>query len=171
MTFLPAILAELTLIQRLTDALVASLLLWGIVLLAVLSIEAVRRTMRSSSVDAPRELQKTLDGVARAFAPEGSATTQATPPPAAVTSAPVAPVAPVTAPAPAPSPAPVVVPKAPEPVVDAKLIAILTAAAMAAVGRAVVVRRVTFINRRTISGWAEAGRSDIHTSHQVRGKV
>lgn len=170
MSLLFPILAELTLIQRLTDALVASLLLWGIVLLAVLSIEAVRRTQRSSS-DASREPHKTPAQVARAFAPEASATTQATPPPAPVTSAPVAPVAPVAATPVVPAPAPVVVPKAPEPVVDAKLIAILTAAAMAAVGRAVVVRRVTFINRRTVSGWAEAGRSDIHTSHQVRGKV
>jgi hypothetical protein len=165
----PLILSELTLTQRLTDALVVSLLLWGIVLLAVLAIESVRRSMRSTSDASKREIvsnTRAREQQSVVLEPASSATKQAAPPPAAVTAAPVSPVV-----APASAPAPVVVPKAPEPVIDAKLIAILTAAAMAAIGRAVVVRRVTFINRRTVSGWAEAGRSDIHTSHQVRGKV
>jgi glutaconyl-CoA/methylmalonyl-CoA decarboxylase subunit delta len=52
--------------------------------------------------------------------------------------------------------------------VDPKLIAVLTAAAMAATGRAVVIRQVRFINRNTVSGWSEAGRSAIHSSHEPR---
>lgn len=56
-----------------------------------------------------------------------------------------------------------------EPVEDeSRLVAILTAAAMAVVGRPVVVRRITFINQNTVSGWAEAGRQSIHYSHNIR---
>jgi len=53
--------------------------------------------------------------------------------------------------------------------VDPKLIVILTAAATAAMGgRKVAIRRITFINHNTISGWAEAGRIGIHGSHNIR---
>lgn len=51
---------------------------------------------------------------------------------------------------------------------DAELVAILTAAAVACLGRRIVVRRITFLNQNTVSGWAEAGRLSIHTSHNVR---
>jgi Na+-transporting methylmalonyl-CoA/oxaloacetate decarboxylase gamma subunit len=74
----------------------------------------------------------------------------------------------------------VVSPVAPEPsgVVDAsgssdvdpKLLAILTAAAFAVVRKPLAVRRITFINRNTISGWTEAGRTDIHSSHAPRSR-
>lgn len=52
--------------------------------------------------------------------------------------------------------------------VDSRTIAILTAAAYAAVGQPVSVQRITFINRNTISAWAERGRVSIHGSHNVR---
>jgi hypothetical protein len=51
---------------------------------------------------------------------------------------------------------------------DTKLVAVITAAAMAYLGKRVAVRRITFINQNTVSGWAEAGRLSIHTSHNVR---
>jgi hypothetical protein len=51
---------------------------------------------------------------------------------------------------------------------DARLIAVLAAAATAALGKRVVVRRITFINQDTVSGWAEAGRNSIHQSHNLR---
>jgi len=53
-------------------------------------------------------------------------------------------------------------------VVDAHLVPILIAAATAALGRRVVLRRVRFINRNTVSGWAEAGRAAIQSSHNIR---
>jgi hypothetical protein len=56
-------------------------------------------------------------------------------------------------------------------VLDPQLIAVLAAAATAALGRRVVVRRVTFINRNTISGWAEAGRTSIQLSHNLRRTI
>lgn len=49
-----------------------------------------------------------------------------------------------------------------------ELVAVLTAAATAVVGRSVAVQRVTFISPDTVSGWAEAGRSRIQTSHSLR---
>lgn len=52
--------------------------------------------------------------------------------------------------------------------IDAHLIPIITAAATAAVGRRVMVHRITFINSNTVSGWAEAGRTSIHQSHNLR---
>jgi Na+-transporting methylmalonyl-CoA/oxaloacetate decarboxylase gamma subunit len=55
--------------------------------------------------------------------------------------------------------------------VDAHLVPILIAAATAAVGRRIVVRRIRFINRNTISGWAEAGRAAIQSSHNIRRKM
>jgi Na+-transporting methylmalonyl-CoA/oxaloacetate decarboxylase gamma subunit len=55
--------------------------------------------------------------------------------------------------------------------VDAHLVPILIAAATAAVGRRVVVQRIRFINRNTVSGWAEAGRAAIQTSHNLRRKM
>ncbi len=102
----------------------------------------------------------------RPAAPAAPAPPQA-PAPAAVEPAPVAPSAPVPAAAkPVVAVRPVVVvpggPAGPE------LVAILTAAAMAILGRRVAVRRITFINQNTVSGWAEAGRISIHSSHNVR---
>jgi len=55
--------------------------------------------------------------------------------------------------------------------INPRLIAILTAAATAALGRRVVVRRITFINRDTVSGWAEAGRTSIQLSHNLRRTI
>jgi Na+-transporting methylmalonyl-CoA/oxaloacetate decarboxylase gamma subunit len=52
--------------------------------------------------------------------------------------------------------------------IDARTVAILSAAAVAAVGRPVRIQRITFINRNTISAWAERGRVSIHGSHNVR---
>jgi Na+-transporting methylmalonyl-CoA/oxaloacetate decarboxylase gamma subunit len=52
--------------------------------------------------------------------------------------------------------------------IDPKLIVVLSAAAAAVVGKRVVVRRITFINHNTISGWSEAGRIGIQTSHNIR---
>jgi len=63
----------------------------------------------------------------------------------------------------------VAVPSAGEdPLSDPKLVAVLVAAATVAIGRRVAVRRITFINRNTVSGWAEAGRTSIQTSHNLR---
>jgi hypothetical protein len=56
-------------------------------------------------------------------------------------------------------------------VLDPHLIAVLATAATAALGHRVVVRRVTFINRNTISGWAEAGRTSIQLSHNLRRTI
>ncbi len=49
-----------------------------------------------------------------------------------------------------------------------RLIAVITAAVMAVLGRRIAVRRITFINQNTVSGWAEAGRQSIHYSHNIR---
>jgi uncharacterized membrane protein len=54
---------------------------------------------------------------------------------------------------------------------SSRLIAILAAAATAALGRRVVIRRITFINRDTVSGWAEAGRTSIQMSHNLRRTI
>lgn len=51
------------------------------------------------------------------------------------------------------------------------LIAVLAAAATAALGRRVAIRRITFINRDTVSGWAEAGRTSIQMSHNLRRTI
>lgn len=51
---------------------------------------------------------------------------------------------------------------------DPRLLAVLVAAAATMVGKPVAVRRITFINRDTVSGWAEAGRTSIHQSHNPR---
>jgi Na+-transporting methylmalonyl-CoA/oxaloacetate decarboxylase gamma subunit len=55
--------------------------------------------------------------------------------------------------------------------IDAHLVPVLVAAATAAAGRRVVMRRIRFINRNTVSGWAEAGRAAIQTSHNIRRKM
>ncbi len=52
--------------------------------------------------------------------------------------------------------------------IDARTIAVITAAAVAAVGRPIRLQRVTFINRNTVSAWSERGRVSIHASHNVR---
>ncbi len=52
--------------------------------------------------------------------------------------------------------------------VDARTIAVITAAAYAAVGWPVRVQRITFINHNTISAWAARGRATIHASHNVK---
>ncbi len=54
---------------------------------------------------------------------------------------------------------------------DSHLVPILVAATTAALGRRVVVRRIKFINRNTISGWAEAGRAEIQSSHNIRRRM
>jgi Na+-transporting methylmalonyl-CoA/oxaloacetate decarboxylase gamma subunit len=51
---------------------------------------------------------------------------------------------------------------------DPRTIAVISAAAFVAVGQPVRVQRITFINRNTISAWAERGRVSIHGSHNVR---
>lgn len=52
--------------------------------------------------------------------------------------------------------------------IDARTIAVISAAAYAAVGRPVRVQRITFINHNTVSAWAERGRVSIHASHNVK---
>src|SRR5690606_7611656 len=52
--------------------------------------------------------------------------------------------------------------------INPQTLAVLTAAAVAAVGRPVRLQRITFINHNTISAWAERGRVSIHGSHNVR---
>lgn len=52
--------------------------------------------------------------------------------------------------------------------IDAHLIPLITAAATAVAGRRVMVHRITFLNSNTVSGWAEAGRTSIHQSHNLR---
>lgn len=49
-----------------------------------------------------------------------------------------------------------------------ELLVVLTATASVALGQHVVVRRITFLNQNTVSGWAEAGRTSLHWSHNVR---
>jgi hypothetical protein len=49
-----------------------------------------------------------------------------------------------------------------------ELLVVLTAAATAALGTPVIVHRITFLNQNTVSGWAEAGRTSLHWSHNVR---
>lgn len=52
---------------------------------------------------------------------------------------------------------------------DPKLLAILTAAAVAAMGgRRLAVRQVTYLNQNTVSGWAEIGRAVIQSSHNLQ---
>jgi Na+-transporting methylmalonyl-CoA/oxaloacetate decarboxylase gamma subunit len=48
-----------------------------------------------------------------------------------------------------------------------RLVILITAAATAVVGQPVRVRRITFINRNTISAWAERGRVSIQSSHHM----
>lgn len=80
-----------------------------------------------------------------------------------------APTAPASIPPPPDKPVIAPIVQAPvETLTDAKLVAVITAAAVAYLGRRVAVRRITFINQNTVSGWAEAGRLSIHTSHNVR---
>lgn len=52
--------------------------------------------------------------------------------------------------------------------VDPQTLAVLTAAAYAAVGRPVRIRRVTFINQNTVSAWKEVGRATIQASHNIK---
>lgn len=51
---------------------------------------------------------------------------------------------------------------------DPQTLAVLSAAAYAVVGRPVRLRRVTFINENTVSGWKEAGRTAVQSSHNLR---
>jgi hypothetical protein len=51
--------------------------------------------------------------------------------------------------------------------VDLELIVLLTAAATAALGTPAVVRRITFLDQKTVSGWAEVGRTALHWSHNL----
>lgn len=52
--------------------------------------------------------------------------------------------------------------------INPELLVVLTAAATAALGTPVIVHRITFLNQNTVSGWAEAGRTSLHWSHNVR---
>ncbi|NBC17342.1 MAG: hypothetical protein GVY18_08530 [Bacteroidetes bacterium] len=74
--------------------------------------------------------------------------------------------------APAPSPRPAEAAPAhttaPPGHVDPQTLAVLTAAAYAAVGRPVRIRRVTFINQNTVSAWKEVGRATIQASHNIK---
>jgi hypothetical protein len=51
--------------------------------------------------------------------------------------------------------------------VDSELLVVLTAAATAAIGTPVVIRRITFLDQKTVSGWAEVGRTVLHWSHNL----
>jgi hypothetical protein len=51
--------------------------------------------------------------------------------------------------------------------INPKLLVVLTAAATAALGTPVVVRRITFLDQKTVSGWAEVGRTALHWSHNL----
>lgn len=51
--------------------------------------------------------------------------------------------------------------------IDPQLIAVLAAAAYAVMGQPVVVRRVTFVGHSTVSAWAEVGRVQIQSSHNL----
>ena len=72
-----------------------------------------------------------------------------------------------TAPPPAPVAAPVVAPGRPADL-SPELVAVITAAAIAAVGQPIRVRRIRFAGTATNPTWAETGRRDIHTSHRLR---
>jgi Na+-transporting methylmalonyl-CoA/oxaloacetate decarboxylase gamma subunit len=61
-----------------------------------------------------------------------------------------------------------IVTSAAQPTSDPHLVHVIVAAATAALGRRVAVRRITFISRNTVSGWGEAGRASIQTSHNLR---
>lgn len=51
---------------------------------------------------------------------------------------------------------------------DSRILAVITAAAVAAMGgRPLKVRRVTFLNQNTVSAWAETGRVAIQSSHNL----
>jgi hypothetical protein len=50
---------------------------------------------------------------------------------------------------------------------DPELLVVLTAAAAAALGTPVMVRRITFLDQKTVSGWAEVGRTALHWSHNL----
>lgn len=53
--------------------------------------------------------------------------------------------------------------------VDPETLAVLTAAAVAALGRHDLrIQRVTLLRPNTISAWADMGRVAIHTSHNLR---
>jgi hypothetical protein len=51
---------------------------------------------------------------------------------------------------------------------SAKTVALISAAVVAAMTTRSQVRRITFLNRNTISGWVEAGRITIQSSHTLR---
>jgi hypothetical protein len=51
--------------------------------------------------------------------------------------------------------------------INPELLVVLTAAATAALGTPVVVRRITFLDQKTVSGWAEVGRTALHWSHNL----
>lgn len=57
-----------------------------------------------------------------------------------------------------------------EPEISPEIIAILTAAAIAALGTNVRIRKVRFADTTSNTAWAETGRRFIHTSHRLRKK-
>jgi hypothetical protein len=57
-----------------------------------------------------------------------------------------------------------------EPEISPEIIAIITAAAIAALGTNVRIRKVRFADTTSNTAWAETGRRFIHTSHRLRKK-
>lgn len=57
-----------------------------------------------------------------------------------------------------------------EPGITPELIAILTAAAFAALGTNVRIRKIRFTDTHSNTAWADTGRRLIHTSHRLRKK-
>lgn len=74
--------------------------------------------------------------------------------------------------APAPAPAPTAATAPPPPVadsgIDPKILAVLTAAAIAVVRAPIRLKSVTFIRHDGGKDWASHGRAAIHTSHRLR---
>jgi Na+-transporting methylmalonyl-CoA/oxaloacetate decarboxylase gamma subunit len=62
----------------------------------------------------------------------------------------------------------VIAPITDEGVIDAKTVAILSAAAFAAIGRPVRVQRIRLLQHTTTSAWAGAGRTSVQSSHNIR---
>jgi hypothetical protein len=132
----------------------------AVALMVIAGILGLLFVKKTSEVRALESLQETLAQLAARPLPEASQSAAAveTPLPAA---APMAVAAP-------PSVAKIPPQAVPSEEADPRLLAVLMAAAATVVGRPVVVRRITIINRGTVSGWAEAGRTSIHLSHNPR---
>jgi sodium pump decarboxylase gamma subunit len=73
-----------------------------------------------------------------------------------------------SAPAPAPAAATAPPPPAADSGIDPKILAVLTAAAIAVVRAPIRLKSVTFIRHDGGKDWASHGRAAIHTSHRLR---